>query len=460
MAVLGAPGAQAFQTGLGDPVFKNGDPAARDYWFEQASRSGAGTIGVHVHWNSVVGSTRPSNPEDPSDPSYNFGSIDEAVKGASREGLDVFLTLFSAPTWAEGPGRWPDIFAGAWKPNPRDFGQFAKAVAQRYSGSFKPVGAAEALPRVRFYEAWNEPNLPYFLAPQGSSRSGTSANHYRKLLSSFYEAVKSVSPGNKVIAGATAPYGRDTQDRLKKRTRPVAFLRHLLCLKPKGGKTSCPNKAKFDILSHHGINTTGDPRVPALDRDDASTADLGKVKSLLRRAERLGTVSPGNARPRQLWVTEFWINSDPPSSRGPKPRVQARWLQDSLFLFSRSGVNRAIYFLLSDLPPELSFESAYGAGLFYGQGKPKPSFQAFRASLNARRTAGGKKIAVWINRPAEEAVQLQARGPLGWATIRSFPSGRALIQTSIRPPGGAGQITEMRLVTGSDRSTGVATRVR
>jgi len=460
LAALATPGATALQTGLGDPVFKSGDSTVRDYWFSQASRSGAGTVGVHVHWNSVVGDTRPGNPTDPADPAYNFSAIDGAVKGASEKGLDVFLTLFSAPTWAEASGRWKGVMAGAWKPKPKDFGEFAEAVARRYSGKFLPAGATSVLPRVRFYEAWNEPNLPLFLAPQGNN-SGTSAEHYRRLLSSFYDAVKSVSPANKVIAGATAPYGRETSNRLKQRTRPMTFFRHLFCLNRKGGKTRCPAKAKFDILSHHGINTTGNPKVPAFNRDDASTADLGKVRKLLRQAEKRKTIGPGNVRSRQIWVTEFWINSDPPSRRGKSPTTQARWIQDSLSLFSRQGVSRAVYFLLRDLPQELDFESAFGAGLFYDRGKPKPSFKAFRTPLSARRTAGGKKIAVWFKRPPSEAVKLQARGNGGWRTVRSFSKGPATMKTTVRETRPTtGRIREMRVVASGSKSSGIPTRVR
>ena len=38
-------------------------------------------------------------------------------------------------------------------PNAREFGEFAKAIARRFGGGF------DGLPRVRYWQVWNEPNL-------------------------------------------------------------------------------------------------------------------------------------------------------------------------------------------------------------------------------------------------------------------------------------------------------------
>ena len=52
-----------------------------------------------------------------------------------------------------------------------------EALATRYSGSFRPPGASEPLPRARHFEIWNEPNLGAFLSPQvsGGRRVGVTA---------------------------------------------------------------------------------------------------------------------------------------------------------------------------------------------------------------------------------------------------------------------------------------------
>src|SRR5438270_90526 len=70
------------------------------------------------------------------------------------------------------------------------------AAARRYSGAFA------GLPRVRYWIAWNEPNLSSFLTPQ---RNNVSANIYRALLNAFASAVKAVHQDNQVVAGQLDP---------------------------------------------------------------------------------------------------------------------------------------------------------------------------------------------------------------------------------------------------------------
>lgn len=74
------------------------------------------------------------------------------------------FTIYSAPDYAEGADRPATATPGSWRPDPAAFGAFAEAVARRYSG-------ANGLPRVRYFEAWNEPNLDVYLAPQQRGKS-------------------------------------------------------------------------------------------------------------------------------------------------------------------------------------------------------------------------------------------------------------------------------------------------
>ena len=120
-----------------------------------------------------------------------------------------------APGFAEGPGRPSSATAGSWKPDAGAYGQFARAVAIRYSGSY------EGLPRVRYYQAWNEPNLSMYLAPQYKGKRSVAPEIYRRLLNSFYAGVKGVDRANVVITGGTAPYGDEPGG---DRTRPLTFL--------------------------------------------------------------------------------------------------------------------------------------------------------------------------------------------------------------------------------------------
>ena len=131
------------------------------------------------------------------------------------------ITIYDAPNFAEGPGRPPSAPEGTWMPDPAALADFGHAVSTRYSGGYQD------LPRVRYFEVWNEPNLPVYLTPQWSGDAPASPDHFREMLNAFHGAVKAVDRRAVVIAGGLAPYGDDLRgDRL----RPLRFLRRLFCL--------------------------------------------------------------------------------------------------------------------------------------------------------------------------------------------------------------------------------------
>ena len=87
-----------------------------------------------------------------------------------------------------------------------------QAAARRYSGTFPdPHRPGAALPRVRYWQPWNEPNLPTFISPQWTGRRlrarPASPAWYRRMLNGAYARVKAVHADNHVVAAGTAPYG-------------------------------------------------------------------------------------------------------------------------------------------------------------------------------------------------------------------------------------------------------------
>ncbi len=97
---------------------------------------------------------------------------------------------------------------------------------------------------------------------------------------------------------------------------------------------SCPAPARFDVLAHHPINTSGGPRRAAINPDDASSADLDRVVRVLRGAERAGTVLPGR---HPVWATEMLVGQQSPESAGVPLGVQARWIEEALYLPGRTA---------------------------------------------------------------------------------------------------------------------------
>ena len=322
------------------------------------------------------------------------------------------LTVYAAPAWAEAPGRPGAVPPGAWRPRPGAFGAFGRALARRYDGSFPdPLRPGASLPRVGLYEAWNEPNLDTYLAPQWVGRRSAGPALYHALLDRFYAAVKGEQPRARVIAGALAPFGDPPGG---KRTPPVRFLRDLLCLR--GGRLApvkCPHPARFDVLSDHPI-AVGSPTESASSPLDVTTPDLGRLTRVLRVAERSGRALPRARKP--LWVTEFWHDSDPPDPHGVPLYRQARWYEQDLYEFWRQGARAAIELQLRDSPPGKGYRFTMQSGAYFLNGAPKPSRTAFRFPFVARRV-GPAAVLAWGIAPRPGRVLIQARRGGRWRTL-------------------------------------------
>ena len=107
-----------------------------------------------VDWSKVA-PQRPASAADPFDPAYKFGDVDEFVRNAQQRGLEVLITIWGTPGWANGNQK-----PQAMPRNLADFQNFSRAIASRYSGRYA------GYPFVRFFTIWNESNLATFLVPQ------------------------------------------------------------------------------------------------------------------------------------------------------------------------------------------------------------------------------------------------------------------------------------------------------
>ena len=172
---------------------------------------------------------------------------------------------------------------------------------------------------------------------------------------------------HKIVGPALAPFGGITGDK-KTRTRPLKFMRDIFCLKSrkKLKPTACPGGQRLilDVVSHHPISVTGPPTQKAINPDDATAGDMGKIKKTVRAAEKGRTLLPTKIK-RPIWVTEYWYRSNPPGPGGVSLAKQARWTEQSLYVFWKAGVKMAMYNLLRDRP---SFESESNFGLYFRDG--------------------------------------------------------------------------------------------
>lgn len=412
LAVLAAPSSSRaeFLTGTNDTgLYTAPDAAERDRWFETTVDLNAGMVRLDAYWLSIA-TGEPLTPANPADPAYDFTRLDGAVQDAFERNLRVLITFYGAPLYAQGDDRPAETFAGTWKPDPAALKDFARAVATRYSGSFS------GLPRVQFFEAWNEPNLDAYLAPQYEGKQQVAVDRYRRMLNAVDEAVTSAHPDNQVVAGSMAPYG-DPPGEI--RTRPLVFLRKLLCLNGKLKGVACPEKPRFDILSHHPINLSGPPRQSALDPDDVSSPDLGNLVEVLRAAERQKTIESSRKR-HPLWVTEFWWESFPDGGFAAIPGLNkhGRWIQEALYLFWKDGADVAINLQLVDSPFDPQKPGAtLQTGLFLEDGTPKPAYTAFRFPFVIDRKSK-RKLFAWGKAPASGKLTIERKQGNGWKKVK------------------------------------------
>ena len=191
---LAAPArAQGLALGFSaDPVLAAGNAAVDSVWIPRAVAERASIVRVNVYWSQVAPLVPPAGftPADPASPGYDWTATDTAVRDLTAHRLQVLLTISSAPVWAEGAGAHAGAQPGSWRPDPAALADFSMAAARRYDGRFPdPLRPGAVLPRVRYWQPWNEPNLSLYLAPQWTrSDSGwapASPGIYRQLLNAF-----------------------------------------------------------------------------------------------------------------------------------------------------------------------------------------------------------------------------------------------------------------------------------
>jgi hypothetical protein len=182
-----------------------------------AQQANATIVRAWVVWPQIA-PTRPANASDSFDPAYRFDDLDELVRNAQARGLEVLLSPWGTPKWANG-GKTPNYAPR----NVADWTNFIRALADRYSGKHP------GFPAVRFWSIWNEPNLNQFLAPQFVGKKDASPAIYAKLYRAAYTAIKRADPTSVVavwsrwakplLAAATSRSGRR---RRRTRTRPAS----------------------------------------------------------------------------------------------------------------------------------------------------------------------------------------------------------------------------------------------
>jgi hypothetical protein len=428
LALPAAAGARVHGLRLGftdNSEFQVAGQPERTVALQHARGAGASIIRLNADWASLTPDAPPNlaTLANPSWSGYHWNATDEVVRETVATGLTPLLLTTEAPAWAEGPNPPSNVGDGSWRPNAAAFQALATAMAKRYSGTTPdPLNPGTTLPRVTYYQGWNEPNLNTYLSPQWTRVKGklhdTSADIYRGLLNAWYRGIKAVSRSNMVVTAGTSPFG----DLLGgNRIPPALWWRDLFCLKGRSSlkRVHCSGApVHFDILAHHPY-PIGPPRRHAPNPDDVVVPDWSRITRPLRVALKDGTVAPH--KPKQLWATELSWDSSPPDPQGIPAHLQATYMEGAFSTMWSEGVSAVVWYLMRDEAPNPSYSQTFQSGIFFRgatiqQDTPKPSYTAYSFPFTAYIHRGRTQL--WGLAPAPGPVTVQAQGSNGsWSNV-------------------------------------------
>jgi polysaccharide biosynthesis protein PslG len=301
---------------------------------------------VDLLWSDIA-PTRPANPDDPASSGYDFDRADTILRGFARSGITPIVCVYSSPAWAAGglaaPGPGP---VNPNAPDPAEFGRFMGALSRRYDGKSRDA-SGRRLPRVVYFELWNEPDLSAYMTPQHDSRGRPVAlDRYAAMVRAAYPRIKRSQPRAVVIAGAGAP---------RSSTSPggIAALDWLRGLRAR--------RIPLDAYSQHIY-----PAAPPLVESPA-VPSWSSLPLLLDEVARFGAGVP-------LFITEAGYTTAPTPVRKTSVTEdeQATYLKQvySLSEVRDRKVAVVVWFNLQD-------NSLWPGGLLRIDGPKKPSYAAF-----------------------------------------------------------------------------------
>lgn len=412
-ACVGPPAAQGQPLRTGITNLGDNEPIA----WQRAHSAGANFVRISLSWEVVAPAAPPASwdPGNPADPNYNWTDVDVATSRAVAAGLTPVLLIEGAPPWAQRCATPPVLPDATCDPDPGALAVFAAAAARRYGGGFG------GLPRVRYWQILNEPNLSLFFFPQFNTAGKVlSAALYRKALNASYAAIKAVDPSNLVLSSGLGPIAVP-----KWTVGPLRFTRDLLCMKghnrPRPKKGNCGGGVSFDIFAIQPYTTQG----PSYEGNvnDVPIGGLGKLQRLLRAADRAGRTN-GAYRRTPLWITEFSWDSQPPDPGGLPDDILNRWVAEAMHEAWTAGVSHFFWYSLRDggHPAGSSYSNTLESGLYFRgatvhEDRPKPVLSVFRFPFVAYATKRG--LTFWGRTPTSEPgrVVIQARRGNGWRRV-------------------------------------------
>jgi Cellulase (glycosyl hydrolase family 5) len=316
---------------------------------DTARSANATVIRTIVSWKDAAAS-RPTDARDSFDSAYHFDDLDDLVRSAQQRGIELLLTIWATPEWANG-GQTPSHPPTA----SQDLEDFAYALADRYSGRHA------GYPAVRLYSAWNEPNLEQFLAPQfDEAGESMSPGLYAEIARAVDGGVKAANPDALVAIGETSPRGQDRPSRgtVQDSHSPARFARLLSEQEP---------ALRFDAWAQHPY-----PPRPGIAPARSVRWPRVALGNLERFGESLDVWFGRTGTP--VWITEYG-HETVPDPVGIPLETQARFVEEALSLAAGDPRVRVfVWFTLVDRAGD-----PWQSGLVDSSGEPKPAYERFSA---------------------------------------------------------------------------------
>jgi len=328
--------------------------------FDLVRNSNATMVRTLVNWYQVA-PDRPANAANPFDPAYRFDDLDEFVRNAQVRGLEVLMTIWGTPSWANG-GKATRFLPA----NMADFKNFCRALAARYSGRYA------GYPFVRFFGIWNESNLGNFLAPQFNAK-GTivSPANYAKLAAAGYAGLKAGNGKALVAVGETSSHGRDKPKRGTTDTvAPATFMK---------GVAKANKKLKFDAWAHHpypypvSLAPTQKVRYP-----NVMLSTMPQFEKDLDQAFGRQNIP--------VWITEYGHETKPGEPQGVTEAQQAQYLPQAISIAKKDPrVAMFVWFTFRDSPG-----NPWQSGLYRPTGAAKPAQPKWASAVKPLSMVNGK----------------------------------------------------------------------
>jgi hypothetical protein len=317
--------------------------------FQRLKRGGVDSVRTPIGWNAVQ-----SEPNG----RFQWGGVDDVVRGAATAGLEVLPFLTSAPSWAVAhdarfgsPVTLP-VKTGAQRAN---WTNFVEQAIRRYgpNGSFWAENPGLPPQPIRVWQIWNEENFKYFVARPNPA-------DYGKLVRLSSAAIKGIDPGAQVILGGmfATPFEATQKKKPPEAYFAADFLNRMY-------KSTPGIKSKFNGIALH----------PYTGRWQNLTEKIEEVRTALKQNGDAG---------KKLWLTELGWSSGPPQSDGSNsfaqgPAGQVRQLKGAFKLLERNQakwkIQRIYWFSVDDAVGACNF--CDGSGLFSGGFIPKQSWFAY-----------------------------------------------------------------------------------